>query len=146
MKIYSWNMWFSNTRFAEARTFIENSGADIFCLQEVPTAFIEELKALPYHLAYAPEVDRLFKGETSTQYIAILSRYPIRDVGPIELPYYEPHLPLRTKVFATLMVSIGLWGWGRGNRHALYADLETPRGGVRVFNSHLPLLAPRIRA
>lgn len=142
MKVYSWNMLFQNRRGARALAFIRDTDFDVFCLQEVPEAFLALLKTLPCHLAAAPEVDRLFKGERSTQYVVMLSRFPILREGRIPLPYREPTLPLRSRLFVRSMMWLGIWALGLGNRHALYADLETPSGAVRVFNLHLPLATP----
>lgn len=145
MTIYSWNMLFRNKRLAEALAFVRESDADIFCLQEVPGEFLEELKKLPCHVAAAPEVDRLYAGVRSTQYVVILSRFPIKRHGRVPLPYWEPHLPWRARFVVCLFVQLRIWALGVGNRHAVYADLETPRGAVRVFNIHLPLATPAWR-
>ena len=145
MVVYSWNMLFRNKRLDEAFAFVRDSGADIFCLQEVPEEFLTRLKTLPYHLSFAPEVDNIFAGARKTQYIATLSRFPIDHEGRIPLPYHEPDLPLRSRIFVSAMVRLRLWALGVGNRHAIYTDVQTPLGALRIINIHLPLATPAWR-
>ncbi len=142
MKIYSWNMLFQNRHSERALAFIRATDFDVFCLQEVPETFLARLKTLSCFIAVAPEVDRLFKGERSTQYVVILSRFPIISEGRIPLPYREPMLPLRSRLFVQSMMWLRFWALGLGNRHSLFADLATPNGALRVFNLHLPLATP----
>ncbi len=146
MKIYSWNMLFRNRELERAFDFIAKSDFDIFCLQEVPENFLARLKTLPIAVAAVPETDRLFKKERSTHYGVILSRYPLRSSETIPLPYHESNLSLRGRMFAQFMFATRLWAKALGNRHALYADIETPSGIVRILNLHLPLLTPVLRA
>ena len=146
MKIYSWNMFFRNRERERAFEFIARSDFDIFCLQEVPGDFLARLKTLSFPIVAAPETDRLFKKERATHYGVILSRYPLRASGVIPLPHHESDLPLRGRMFRQFMFSARLWAKALGNRHALYADVDTPSGTIRVFNLHLPLLNPALRA
>ncbi len=145
MKIYSWNILFRNRELDRAFEFIARSDFDIFCLQEVPEDFLTRLKSLPLSVAAAPETDRLFKGVRSTQYVVVLSRYPIRTFEAIPLSYSGVNLPPRGRLFTRLMFALRLWAKGVGKRHAVYADIETPRGIVRVFNLHLILAQPAWR-
>ncbi len=145
MKIYSWNMFFRNRERERAFEFIAQSDFDIFCLQEVPEDFLARLKTLPFPVVAAPETDRLFKKERATHYGVILSRYPLRASGVIPLSHHESDLPLRGRMFRQFMFAARLWAKALGNRHALYADVETPSGTIRVFNLHLPLLTPALR-
>lgn len=146
MKIYSWNMFFRNRERERAFEFIAQSDFDIFCLQEVPEDFLARLKTLPFPVAAAPETDRLFKKERSTHYGVILSRFPLRARGVIPLSHHESDLPPRGRMFRQFMFAVRLWAKSLGNRHALYADIDTPSGIIRVFNLHLPLLNPAARA
>lgn len=146
MKIYSWNVWFENKDLDRAFAFIQENDFDIFCLQEVPRRLLEKLKTLPSFIAYAPEVDRLYKGVTETQYIVILSRFPLGNVRPVPLIRYEEFLPLRTRLAVRFMTHIGIWGYGMGNRHAIVVEVETPVGLLNLCNMHLPLIAPKKRA
>jgi endonuclease/exonuclease/phosphatase family metal-dependent hydrolase len=145
MKIYSWNMLFKNRELDRAFSFIQETPWDIFCLQEVPEAFLARLQTLPVSVAAAPEADRAYGRERLTHYVVILSRYPILKSKLIPFPYHDPdQLPLG-KFFTGIMFRLRLWAKALGNRHAIYADIETSRGLVRVFNIHLSLLTPAIR-
>ncbi len=138
-------MLFRNRELDRAFHFIAESNFDIFCLQEVPEEFLKRLQTLSVAVAAVPETDRMFKGELSTQYGVLLSRYPIQTFGAIPFPYRDPHLPFRGKLFIRLMFALRLLVQGLGNRHAMYADTETPSGTVRVFNLHLSLTQPAWR-
>ncbi len=139
-------MFFRNRERERAFAFIAQSDFDIFCLQEVPEDFLVRLKTLPFSVAAAPETDRLFKKERATHYGVILSRYPLRAWGVIPLPHQESDLSLRARMFGQFMFAVRLWAKSLGNRHALYADVDTPSGTIRVFDLHLPLLTPALRA
>lgn len=135
-------MLFRNRELDRAFDFITNSDFDIFCLQEVPEAFLPRVKALPYHFAEAVGADRLFK-KTQRNHLAILSKFPIRSTGTIPYRDYWGELPWRAKL---LVHALRPAGWSKiANRSALYADLETPSGVVRVFNLHLILSTPARR-
>lgn len=145
MKIYSWNMLFKNREVDRAFTFIRDSEWDVFSLQEVPEEFLARLKTLPSEIVSASDTDRKVGDKHSTHYVVILSRHPIRKGKPLPLPYFDPSLPLRAKLFIRMMFALGLWTKGLGNRHSLYADIELPTGSARVFNLHLSLLTPATR-
>lgn len=139
MRVISWNMLFSNKRLDEALAYLDGCGADLVCLQEVPESFLPRLEALPYACIEAVETGRVSRTGLTTQYVAILSRFPITRRARIPLPPREEKKPLRTRAFEGLMVRLGIWGRGVGARHLLIADVETPAGPLRVFNIHLPL-------
>ena len=147
MTVYSWNMLFRNRSLTRAIEFIERTEFDIFCLQEVPELFLEHLRTLPFSIVAAPDTDRRVRGAKATEYVVIVSRYPIVSSALIPLPYWNPHLPLRGKLFAKLMYWLQLWAEGLGNRHALYADIAVPGLPLplRVFNLHLTLANPAWR-
>ena len=135
-------MWCWNRDPKGAFEFIERLEFDVLCLQEVTEEALHKLKSLPYALHYAPEVDRIFKGTRETHYVAILSRYPMSRMGVIDLPDWSGARPLRSRLFARFMMILGYWTHDAGNRHAIYADVEGPRGLIRVFNLHLVLMSP----
>jgi len=136
MKIYSWNILFRNKQLDKAFAFIRDTEWDLFCLQEVPEEFLAQLKTLPVEIAAAPEADREFEDTRSTQYVVILSRHPIAASTQIPLLYHDPErLPLG-RIFMRLMTWLRFWTKAVGNRHAIYADVKTPTGVVRVFNLH----------
>ncbi len=145
MKIYSWNIWYRSQHLDRAFDFISESDFDVWCLQEVPEVFLARLKTLPYQLFYMPEVDRIVKGKRVSHYVVIISKFPIRHTGMIPLPYWEPNVPLRTRMTVSILVALAFWSWGKGNRHGIYADVETPSGITRVFNLHLVLMSPKQR-
>ncbi len=137
-------MLYRNKRLAEALTFVRDSGADIFCLQEVPEQSLEQFTALyPYH-AEAIEMVRLFPGNPLNTYGVILSRYPIRTIGTIPLDDYQDRLPWRTRLLIVVLYPFYRWTRIR-DRNALYADIETPNGLVRIINIHLSLSHPTWR-
>lgn len=146
MTIYSWNIWFRNKDVERVYEFIRARDADVLCLQEVPEALLNRLQQLPYHLCYGPESDRLVDGTLLTTYMVTLSKYPIKRHALVPLPYWEPTIPFRTRLFVACMVRLGLWSWGKGNRHGLSADIETSSGLVRVLNFHFVLMSPAARA
>jgi len=135
-------MLFRNRELDRAFEFISHTDFDIFCLQEVPDSFLPRLTALPHHLAETIDVDRLFE-EPKRNHLVILSTFPIRGTGTIPFPDYWDTLPWRAKLLVRVLRPLG---WSKiANRSALYADLETPRGVVRVFNLHLILATPHRR-
>lgn len=143
MKIYSWNMLFRTKEADEAFAFITQSDFDIFCLQEVPEHVLTRLHSLDYHLASVVSVERVFPTQTFILYNVILSRYPIIQKETIALPDYQSILPWRTR--ATVRALRFLHFSKIRNRNALFADIQTPLGVVRVFNLHLVLGNPTWR-
>lgn len=143
MKIYSWNILFRNKEQDRAFEFVSKSDFDIFCLQEVPEAFLTRLKTLPYFIAFHTDVEKLFKSDIVPMFNVILSRYPISHQGEIPFPEYWHLLPLRTRFFVHLMPQ-QLFSKIR-NRGGLYADITAPAASVRVFNLHLVLAQPAWR-
>ena len=136
-------MWFKNKCLPEALAFVRDSGADIFCIQEVPeTALLQIVPLYPHH-AEAVEMERLLPERPIATYGVILSRYPIRRSGTIVLDDFQTRLPWRTHFFIWLMRP---FGWSRiRNRNAVYADVEGPNGLVRVLTIHLTLSNPAWR-
>lgn len=140
MKIYSWNILYRNKELDNAFEFIAHSDFDIFCLQEVPEAFLKRLQILPFSIAFCTDVEKLFKTGTATMFNVILSRHPIQAQGEIPFPEYWSLLPLRTRLFVYLMPD-KLFSRIQ-NRTVFYTDITI--GGVitRVFNLHLILAQP----
>ncbi|MCR4276161.1 MAG: endonuclease/exonuclease/phosphatase family protein [Candidatus Parcubacteria bacterium] len=135
-------MLYRNRELDRAFDFIAQSDFDIFCLQEVPEAFLARLRTLPFNLTGAVDVDRLF-AKTNRNHLVILSRHPITASGALPWPDYWPHLPLRTKLFVHFMRPLH-WSKIR-NRNGLYADIAAPGGSLRVFNLHTALTNPHLR-
>lgn len=143
MQIYSWNMLYRNERQDEAFEFISTSNFDIFCLQEVPEAFLARLKTLPFHLAFQNDVERSIEHNQVRNYVVTLSKHPITLESNIPYPDYWPKLPRRTKFFVDLMPS--RFFTRIRNRNGLATDIKLPTGLVRVFNLHLILAHPTWR-
>lgn len=135
-------MLYRNTELNRAFRFISESDFDIFCLQEVPEEFLKRLQTLSCHLVETVDANHLFRVPTSHR-IVILSRYEIVQSKRIPFPDYWPELPWRAKTLVWLLSPLG---WSkRTNRTALFADVVTPEGNVRVFNLHLVLATPEKR-
>jgi len=143
MRIYSWNMLFRNLELDRAFAFIADADFDVFCLQEVPPPFLEQLKTLPYHLAYRLDVERFLPDGDMPNYVAILSKHPIRSQGEIAFPDYWDLLPARTRLFVKLMRPFGFSKIR--NRGAIFANIRIGDTVVRVFNLHLILAHPAWR-
>lgn len=143
MKIYSWNIFFRNGQLERAFAFIEKLDFDVLCLQEVPEEFLYRLQKLPVHIAFAPDVDRVYPDHVERNYLVILSRHEIasHSVFALELP----HPPFRTRLFVNAMRIVN---WTRiANRHGFFADIavEGLQKPFRVFCLHLTLAHPEAR-
>lgn len=143
MTIYSWNMLYRNRELDRAFEFISHADFDIFCLQEVPEAFLARLRTLPYSLSFHTDVERLLPSGVVPIYNVILSKHPITAQGEIPFKEYWQSLPLRTRFFVRAMPS-RLFSKIR-NRNGLYADVLVGETRVRVFNLHLILAHPAWR-
>jgi endonuclease/exonuclease/phosphatase family metal-dependent hydrolase len=105
---------------AEWRARPSLGSADVWLLQEVvhldgeqPSVAHIVAGELGLHVASAP-----MKRGNTVEGLAILSRYPLRDVDVRQLPVFD--LVYRSR-----------------SRIALAATVDTPSGSVRVFNAHL---------
>jgi endonuclease/exonuclease/phosphatase family metal-dependent hydrolase len=143
MKIYSWNMLYRNHELDRAFAFISQSDFDIFCLQEVPDAFLKRLQALSFHVVSRIDVERLFGADTVRNHVVIVSKHPIVTSGEIPFPEYWHLLPARTRVFVHAMPS--KFFTKIRNRGGLFADITMPDMTVRIFNLHLVLAQPAWR-
>lgn len=143
-------MLFRNNKLDEALRWIEKLDFDVLCLQEVPEAFLEKLRSLPWHLAVASEGDRLLSKKTVRAYAVIVSKNPIAAHGEIALP--DIPTPLLTRLFIRLMRPFHFCRVT--DRHAVYADIATPHRTeasqtpepLRVISVHLSLSFPEQRA
>ena len=136
-------MLYRNRELDRAFEFIAESDFDIFCLQEVPEAFLKRLETLPCRIAYRSDVERLFAHDTERNFVVVLSKHPIEAQGEIPFPDYWHLLPLRTRIFVRLM-----WPFYFSkitNRGGLYVDITMGGMPVRVFNLHLILAQPAWR-
>lgn len=143
MIIYSWNILYRNRELDRAFEFISHTPFDIFCLQEVPEAFLERLKTLPYTVESRVDTDKLFRSGAVRMYNVILSKHPIEKRGEIPFSDYSADMTLFTRLFVAFMRPFHL-SLAR-NRGGLYADVVAPNGRVRIFNLHLALTHPSRR-
>lgn len=136
-------MLFRNAELDRAFDFVSKSDFDIFCLQEVPQAFLDRLLTLPCHHAYTIDVERLHGSEYVPIYLVTLSRYPLSNETLVSFPDYWPRLPLRTRLFVHLMKPFHFTRIR--NRRGLSVDAALPSGITRFFNLHLILAHPELR-
>ncbi len=142
MRIMSWNMYCYNKRYEAVLALVRDSGADVFCLQEVPTPLLERLCALYPYSHFVVDSERVYGGAELTYYNVILSRTPLTDAQTIHLESLP--LKLRTKLVIMLMRPLG---WARTwNRNVAAARIETQDGTLTVVSAHLTLSAPTLRA
>jgi len=140
MKLYSWNMYHLNPDPDRAFRFITKLDFDVLCLQEVPEAFLERLKGLPYSIAFGTDVDRRTGKTIERNYCVILSKHTVTDDR--EFAYPEFPLAFRTKLLFWCLYPLG---WRPiSNRRSVFADIELPMlGRTRVFCLHLTLSYPQ---
>ncbi|MBI4088720.1 endonuclease/exonuclease/phosphatase family protein [Candidatus Kaiserbacteria bacterium] len=136
-------MLYRNQELDRAFEFIAKSDFDIFCLQEVPEAFLKRLQTLPCSITYRSDVERLLPGGANRTFVVTLSKRPVTTQGEITFPEYWHLLPLRTRIFVYLMPD-RFFSKIR-NRGGLYTDVTIERASVRVFNLHLVLAQPAWR-
>ncbi len=136
-------MLYHNRELDRAFDFIVASDFDVFCLQEVPVKFLKRLQTLSCSIVSVSERELHIKEGIYHNYVVILSKHPIESQGEIPFPEYWHLLPLRTRLFVSLMSS-RLFTRIR-NRNGLYADITMSGVLVRVFNLHLILAQPAWR-
>ena len=110
------------TRYEAVRAERDLGTVDLWLLQEIETVEGGTVNAaewladrLGLHWAFAPARGT---GDGDLHGLAILSRYPIRDVERLWLPRFS-------------------LAWNSRDRAALAATIELPFGDVRVYNVHL---------
>lgn len=148
MTILSWNLYFLNERQDEAFAFLRDSAYDVYCLQEVPPAFLARLTTLPLGITYATEIALMREGEATRTYSVILSRYPVTEPSVVELPNRDLTMPARGRVFIGFMYASGLWKRTTNlglPREVAVATVIAPSGPVRVASVHLSLTNPAWR-
>lgn len=144
LSIYSWNMLYDNKTLEEAFSFVKNSTFDIFCLQEVPEAFLHKLQTLPYSVAYVEELSITSVKRTFPIYCVVVSKHPI--IHTQSFDFEETLWELRTKLTRFILnflpseriVSCKA-------RKSFFVDIRLDDEVVRVFNLHLSLTYPRQR-
>lgn len=133
-------MLYRNKKLDDAFEFIAHTDFDVFCLQEVPEPFLARLQTLPYSLISRIGTEKLVEEDVVRMFNVILSRHPITAQGEVPFPEYWERLPLRTRLFITLMPD-RLFSKMR-DRGCLYADISLGATSVRIFNLHLMLAQP----
>lgn len=143
MIIYSWNMLYRNKKLDEAFAFISHTNFDVFCLQEVPEAFLARLKELPFHLMYRTDTEKIVAGKTIPMFNVILSKHPLSKQHDISFDEYWSFLPFRTRAFVTAMPD-KLFSKIK-NRGGLCAHVTIDGVSYQVFCLHLILAQPAWR-
>lgn len=110
MKIISWNINSLRLRLPLLEKLVQETQADVICLQETKvqdTQFpLEEIKALGYEFV-------VFSGEKSYNGVAIVSKFPLKTSKAIDILDY-------------------------GQKRHICATLETPVGDVQLHNFYVP--------
>lgn len=127
-RIASFNLYMPSTpeelatRYEAVRAERDLSQVDVWLLQEIETVDRGTINAarwlaeqLGLYWAFAPTRGT---GDDDLHGLAILSRYPIRDLERLWLPRFD-------------------LAWNSRDRAALAATIEFPFGDVRVYNVHL---------
>lgn len=143
MKIYSWNVFCYNKKFAEMSDFIKRLDFDVLCLQEVTPELLARLSKMPYHMVSHIDVIRLVTKENpELNYVVILSKKPIANSGTLQ--FLDFPFPFHTRIFIALMrFSHFSFITERG---AVYADIDLGNGVLtRIFSVHLTLWGPHNR-
>lgn len=142
MRLYSWNMYCYNKQYDNVLSLVQNAGADVFCVQEVPAPLLDRLCALYPYSHSVIDSERVYGGAELTNYNVILSRLPLTDLHVIPLDPLP--LKLRTKFVILLMRP---FGWARTwNRNTAVARVATSDGSVTIVSAHLTLSSPTLRA
>lgn len=144
MVIYSWNMFYENKTLDQAFEFIKNSPFDVFCLQEVPEAFLSKLKTLPYEMAYVKEIELTTSSTHFAVYSVTLSKAPILEQGEVSYANTKPNLGtliIRSIIDLPRAERVTKWE----NRKSFFITTQNGSEMFQVFNLHLPLSFPAQR-
>jgi endonuclease/exonuclease/phosphatase family metal-dependent hydrolase len=150
LTIVSWNMWCFNRHLDDAFSFIQTQDFDVMCLQEVPEAFLERLRTLPFYVVESFDsvwdADIWGKHQGSGRYyLVILTKHQIQDHQSYPVVDDFP-FTLRTRLFRLMMRYLADWSGGTSHdRTILSADIKIGLQTVRVFSVHLALMTPVTR-
>lgn len=137
-------MFFENKTLDDAFTFIRTTPFDIFCLQEVPQAFLDRLSNLPYNLTYVSEVTLMTRTQIIPVYSVLLSKHPIVNTTKITFDYVNPTFGgrlVRACIDLTRKERVIAWK----DRNAFSVEIEYNNERFQIFNIHLPLTYPKQR-
>lgn len=134
MKILTWNVYRKNKNIEGIMGFIVSSEADVVCLQEFPSHFVDRLHALEgYHHVIEEETFALKDSPNTTvrMMTVLLSKYPIVHHGTV--PHKDSYVsdaerkrPMKYSYF---------------HSDSLYIDINAEGKKFRVFNAHLRCVA-----
>ncbi len=144
MIIYSWNMFYENKTLDQAFEFIKNSPFDIFCLQEVPEAFLSKLKTLPCEMAYVKEIELTTSSTQFAVYSVTLSKTPLIEQGEASYANTKSNLGsliIRSIIDLPRAERVTKWE----NRKSFFITVQNGSEMFQVFNLHLPLTFPAQR-
>lgn len=126
MKILDWNILFCNKKQDEAFEFIQNSEAEVVCLQEVPLHLLHRLeKETDYHICYAIDFGFNLPSKNHRYYMVILTKNKPRKL------YSSKLSDMQTKSLVSK-----LSGW-HTSREFCYVDIDSKGQKYRIFNLHL---------
>jgi len=140
MKIYSWNVLYSNVHPERVMAFTQDLDFDVLALQEVPSWLLEKLSELPFHLAQSIDTIKTDStGKEISMYLVVISRTPIRTSQSIPLPseWYTKSTALRVRITGRMLS----WHAPSKGKTALLAVLQNNQGEeIQVFCTHLTLM------
>lgn len=141
MKVISYNIYRHNKQLTKVFNFLQNSQADIICLQEVPQIFLKKLESdnpNKYYINYSSEYFiKSNKNKSIILYNIILSKFKIDKVKEI------PHLEYEKFPIYYRWIN----KYDRLDIKGIYIDITTNKNQkFRIFNSHLEcVVSPNFR-
>ena len=136
MKIISYNIYRHNKQLNNVFNFLQNSNADIICLQEVPKIFLDKLHSdnpNKYHINYSNEYFiKSNKNKSILLYNVILSKSKPEKIK--EIPHLEHNkFPIYYRWINK---------YDKLDIKGIYIDISNKNNDkFRIFNSHLECVA-----
>jgi endonuclease/exonuclease/phosphatase family metal-dependent hydrolase len=126
-RVVSWNVAGRVRRVAAQAAALAECDADLVALQEVRAsalgAWEHELRALGYaHVAATLTADHVPSGPERRLGVLVAARQPLEPLPPLELPWPERHLAVRTELDGAAV-----------ELHDLHAPLSSKAGQVKVL-------------
>lgn len=137
-------MFYENKTLDQAFEFIKNSPFDVFCLQEVPEAFLSRLRTLPCEMACVKEIELTTSSTQFSVYSVTLSKTPILQQGEVSYANTKPNLGsliIRSIIDLPRAERVTKWE----NRKSFFVTIQHGSEMFQVFNLHLPLSHPAQR-
>jgi endonuclease/exonuclease/phosphatase family metal-dependent hydrolase len=135
MKVISYNIYRHNKKLKKVFNFLQNSQADIICLQEVPKIFLEKLQSYnptKYYINHSSEYFTKSNKTHSLLYNVILSKSKpdkIKEIPQLEDDKFSIYYRWINK-------------YDKLDIKGIYIDITTNNNQkFRIFNSHLECVA-----